>query len=112
MNTKAIITALAISAASATTLWAEAHFAFGDYLAPSSILEFGMINTDSDGVLEVYDFIAGVQGDLIGSEKLHAGANPDVRVNVGHTPQQDVLAIVKVGDHAVSVKHFHVHERG
>lgn len=111
MNTKAILTAFAISAAAATTVWAEAHFAFGDYLAPSSTLEFGMINTDSDGVLEVYDFIAGEQGDLIGSQTLHAGANPDVRVNVGHTPQQDVLAIVKVDGHAVSVKHFHVHER-
>lgn len=109
MNTKAFAFALAISTAGTTAL-ADAHFTFSDYLTPSSILEFGVIQTDEAAVLEVYDFIGGQKGDLLGTVDLHAGANPDVRVNVGVAPRQDVLAMIKTGDHVTAVRHFHVHE--
>jgi hypothetical protein len=109
-NSKTLVAAATISAALATGLWAEAHFAFGDYLESSSVLDLGLITTDEAAVVEIYDFAGGEKGELLGSTDLRAGANPNVRVNVGIPPRQDVLAIVMVGDHAMSVKHFHVHD--
>lgn len=107
---KAFALAAGLTVAAASSLWAEAHFSFGDYLAPSSVLELGLINTDEAATVEVYDFVAGEQGDLLGSTELHVGANPDVRVNVGIAPQNDVLVVVLSGDQVMSVKHFHIHE--
>ncbi len=60
--------------------------------------------------MHVYEFSGGAMGELLGSADLHTGANPDVRVNLGTPPQQDVLAVILEGDDVVAVKHFNVRD--
>ena len=48
------------------------------------------------GVVSLYDFHGGVQGALLGSEQVAAGANFDVRVNLGQRAINDVIAVLTV----------------
>lgn len=111
MNIKSTMLACIISIAPVSTLWAEGHFTYGNYLEPGSVLDFGVISTDEPATLEVYELIAGEMRDMLGSVPLNAGANADVRVNVGMTPRNDVLALIKAEDgHVLDAQHFHVHD--
>lgn len=107
MKIKATVLAILMSAAPVSTLWADTYFSFGNYLEPTSVLDFGLITTDAPATLEVYDFAGGDRGELLGTTDLNIGANTDVTVNVGIPPQQDVLAQIRTEDgQVIAVEHF------
>ena len=106
MSIKTIALAAAAVAALGTTASAENYFEFGDNLDANSVLELGLVRADADGVVEIYTSQGGDLGKLIGTEDVHAGANPNVRVNVGAAPQQDVIAVLKVDGQVAAEKDF------
>ena len=67
-----------------------------------------MVRAEGAGVVEIYDFATGEVGVLLGTETVNAGANSDVRVNVGSRPKQDVIAILKVDGQAVAERDYDI----
>jgi len=108
MSIKMIALAAATVAATATAASADNYFAFGDRLENSSTLELGTIRAAADGVVEIYDGRFGDLGALLGTEEVMAGANSDVRVNVGHGPDADVIAVLKVDGQIVAQQEYEV----
>jgi hypothetical protein len=108
MSIKTIALAAATIAALGTTASANNYFQFGETLDAGSVLELGLVRADADGVVEIYKNVAGEPGALIGTETVHAGANSNVRVNVGSTPQQDVIAVLKVNGQSVAERDYDI----
>ncbi|KJZ19495.1 hypothetical protein [Loktanella sp. S4079] len=108
MSIKTIALAAATVAALGSAASAESYFELGDNLDAGSVLELGLVRADADGVVEIYTSNAGDLGTLIGTETVHAGANSDVRVNVGSAPQQDVIALLKVNGQVVAQHDYDV----
>ena len=108
MSIKTIALAAATIAALGTTASANNYFQLGENLDADSVLELGLVRADADGVVEIYKSVAGEQGALIGTEIVHAGANPDVRVHVGTSPQQDVIAVLKIDGQAVVERDYNI----
>lgn len=99
-NTLAICFLAATSLGSAAS--AESYFTCVGPLEDKALLELGTITSDGAGVVEVYDYRLGAQGDLLGTVDVHEGANADVRLNIGDRPQGDVLAILSVDGEIVA----------
>ena len=108
MSIKMIALAAATVAATASAASADNYFAFGDRLENSSTLELGTVRAAADGVVEIYDGRFGDLGALLGTEDVMAGANKDVRVNVGHGPDADVIAVLKVDGQIVAQQEYEV----
>jgi hypothetical protein len=98
-----------IAALSLVTLAASAGMAAADtsYLPiptpydGSSTVDFDFVRADGAGVVEIYTYNAGQQGDLIGSAPVVAGANDNLRVDVGIGTQLDLIAVLRVGGQIV-----------
>ncbi|MEL6641423.1 MAG: hypothetical protein AAFP98_08950 [Pseudomonadota bacterium] len=99
MTIKTIALAAAATVALAST--ASANFSFNDAPVAGSTAELGQVTAAGNGVVSVYDFNRGVQGALLGTEEVSAGANYDVRVNLGKRPINDVVAVLTVGGQVV-----------
>ena len=108
MSIKSIALVAATLAATASVASADNYFAFGENLDGASTLEIGLVRAEGAGVVEIYDFHNGELGQLLGTEMVNAGANPDVRVNVGVSPKQDVIAVLKVDGEAVAERDFDI----
>jgi hypothetical protein len=98
--------ALAVTAASVAT--ADTYFETGKTLDAGGLLELGLVTSEGDGVIEVYDYHTGTVGRLLGTEDVHSGANTDVRVHTGLPVKNDVLVVVKVDGQVVAEKEFDV----
>ena len=68
-----------------------------------SQIELGTVTAAGDGVVEVYSYHAGVQGALLGSEAVTAGANLDVDIDVAR-PTTDAIAVLKVNGQIVDTQ--------
>jgi hypothetical protein len=108
MSVKTIILAAAAAAVTATAGAADTYFENGKNLDGGDVLELGLITADSAGVLEIYDYHTGQQGKLVGTERLTAGANTDVRVDTGLPQTRDVIAVVKIDGQVVASKQFDI----
>jgi hypothetical protein len=108
MSVKTIIFAAAAAAVTATAGAADTYFENGKNLEGGDVLELGLITADSAGVLEIYDYHTGQQGKLVGTERLSAGANTDVRVDTGLPQTRDVIAVVKIDGQVVASKQFDI----
>ena len=64
----------------------------------------GRINADGNGIVHIYTLDAGKMGALIGSEEVHGGTNPDVRVPLIDNPKQDAMAVLEVGGQVVATQ--------
>lgn len=108
MSIKSIALAAATVAATASFASADSYFQFGERLDSASTLDLGLVRADSAGVVEIYDFHKGELGALLGTEMVNAGANTDVRVNVGTPPSQDVIAVLKIDGQTVAERDFDI----
>ncbi len=106
MSFKMITLAAATVAATATAASADNYFAFGETLENSSTLELGTVRAAADGVVEIRTFNGGVPGALLGTEDVMAGANSDVRVNIGHRHNLDVVAQLVIDGQVVASKDY------
>ena len=108
MSIKTIALAAATLAATASFASADNYFEIGTNLDNGSVLELGLVRSDADGIVNIYSYNAGVQGKLLGSEMVRAGANTDVRVNVGSVTTRDVIAVLEVNGQAVISKDYDI----
>ncbi len=108
MSLKSIVFAAAAVAVTATAGAADSYFEQGRTLDAGDVLELGLITADGAGVVEIYDYHTGAQGALVGSERLSAGANTNVRVNTGLPQTRDVIALIKIDGEVVASKPFDV----
>jgi len=110
MSIKSIALVAATIAATASVASADNYFAFGERLDSGSVLELGLVRAESAGVVEIYDFSKGEVGQLLGTETVNAGANSDVKVNVGTSPKQDVIALLKVDGQTVAQRDYDIND--
>ena len=110
MSIKSIALAAATTAATASVASADNYFAFGERLDSNSVLELGLVRAESAGIVEIYDFSKGEVGQLLGTEAVNAGANADVKVNVGIRPKQDVIALLKVDGQTVAQRDYDIND--
>ncbi len=108
MSIKSIALVAATIAATASVASADNYFEFGERLESSSILDLGLVRSEGAGTVEIYDYSRGEIGALLGTETVNAGANADVRVNVGNRPFQDVIALLKVDGQTVAQRDFDI----
>lgn len=108
MSIKKIALIAATLAITTTAASANNSFYVGENLEAGSVLELGLVRADQGGVVKIFDYTAGEQGELLGTQTLVAGANPDVRVNVGAYPTSDVLAVIEVNGQTVVTKDYNI----
>jgi hypothetical protein len=108
MSIKSIALIAATIAATGSVASADSNFAFGERLQSASVLDLGLVTAENAGVVEIYDYSKGEIGQLLGTEAVNAGANSDVRVNVGVRPTMDVIALLKIGGETVAERDFDV----
>ena len=103
---KTLTLAAVASAALASGALANNAFPYNAADLDSTTVELGQISTDGAGVVELYDFHAGVQGALLGTQDVTAGANYDVRITLDRKPINDVVAVLTVDGQIVDTKEF------
>lgn len=105
IKTLAIAATIALTAGAAS---ANSAFGFGESVMDRNSVELPTITAAADGVVEIYNLKAGQQGALLGSAMVNAGANDDVRVNIGNGFKTDVLAVLKIDGQVVATEAFDV----
>ena len=90
--------ALTAGAASANS------FGFQENVMDRNSIELDLVTASADGVVEIYD----LRGDLLGATMVNAGANDDVRINIGNGYKTDIVAVLKVGAQEVASETFDV----
>lgn len=106
MTIKTFALAAAASVALASTASADA-FTFNKTIEGSTA-ELGQVVSTGAGVVSLYDFHGGVQGALLGTEEVSAGANYDVRVNLGQPAVRDVVAVLTVDGQVIDTQELDV----
>ena len=105
-NLTLVAATLAATAAFASTASAGNYFEAGATIDNGPVLEVGYVHSDADGVLAVYNYANGVQGALIGSKAVKAGANPSVEIEADNFVSGDVVAVLEVNGQPVATKAF------
>jgi hypothetical protein len=97
---------IALAATAATVLASAASAdAFGYNVGiDSQSVELGQVTSGANGVVSLYEFHAGEQGPLLGTETVAAGANYDVRVTLDRPAIHDVLAVLTVDGQIVATQ--------
>jgi hypothetical protein len=92
----------ATSVAGAALADSTAYFSYGNVIDGGTVIDLGTITAAADGVVTVVD----VQGNVVGTTEIHAGANPSVRVNLGTNRLTSVVANIDIGGQTVASKAF------
>jgi len=93
------ILALSAAALAGTASLAAAssnYFSFKEVADAASTIDLGTVRAEADGIVEIYELRGGERGALLGTAPVMAGANGDVRVNLGTPPLFDVVAVLSV----------------
>ncbi len=107
MSIKTLITAAAAVAITAGAASANT-FGFQESVEDRNNIELALVTASGDGVVEIYNVKAGQQAELLGMQSVNAGANDDVRINIGNSFKTDVLAVLKVDGQIVATEEFDV----
>lgn len=102
---------IALAAALATTASvaaADNYFELGENVMQNSVIDLGIVRSEAAGIVEIYDFKGGDQGTLLGAETVNAGANTDVRINLGSKPLSDVIAVLKIDGEVVATRDYDI----
>lgn len=108
MSIKTLVIAAATVAMTASAASADSFFSFGDTLDAGAVAELGTVKAQADGVVEIYNYAGGQIGALLGSEEVHAGANKNVRVQIGTQYLNDVIAVLKVDGQTVASQDYDI----
>ncbi|NCO87234.1 MAG: hypothetical protein GW886_11465 [Rhodobacterales bacterium] len=106
-----ITLALAAAALMGTASLASASinaFDFSRTVAAQDTLSIGLVRATNTGTVEIYNVLDSDYANLLGSTDVNAGANRDVRVNVGLKPLQDVVAVLRVNGEIVATQQLSV----
>ena len=108
MSIKKFALIVAALAATASTASASNYFGIGENRNSGPTLEVGLVRAEAAGVVNVYNYTKGVQGALLGTQAVRAGANTDVRIDVGHSTAYNVLAVLEINGQAVTSTDFDI----
>ena len=108
MSIKKLALIAATLAATASTASASNYFGIGENRNSGTTLEVGLVRAETAGVVNIYNYSKGVQGALLGTQAVNAGANTDVRVNVGINNAYNVLAVLEIDGQAVTSMDFDI----
>lgn len=111
MNARLALALLA-GATVAATASADSYFSLATVQESRTQVEFDVVTSDADGVVEVYDFSTGTLGPLLGSKRIHQGANSDVRVRLTPPPFHKVVAVLRIGADPVATQELEFHRSG
>ena len=99
MLNKNIFAATAIAAtALAGAAVAESYIAEEEMIMETSVLTLPTVTSETGGFVAVYDYNTGEFGELLGSEAVNAGANDDVKVQLGLQPVNDIAVVLYDGE--------------
>lgn len=87
---------------------ADSYFGFGQTLPDASTVELNLVTAESAGVVEIYDFARGETGDLLGAASVNAGANSDLRIDIGSRNLTDVIAVLKIDGAVVATQAYDI----
>lgn len=93
-----IATALAVPAAAQD----ESFFSCVEPWEGGSMIHLGLIRSEGDGVVEVYDYQGGQMGEKLGETTVQEGANQDVRVNARQDVSHSIMAQLVVDGEVVA----------
>jgi len=110
MSIKMITLAAVTVASTASIASANTFFNVSSTLENRSTLDLGLVDASGNGQVAIYDYRFGTQGELLGVEDVHPGANIDVSVDVGIEPDHDVLAVLMVGGQEVASKRYFIED--
>jgi hypothetical protein len=66
------------------------------------VISLGLVTASQDGVIEIYDIDDTELADMLGSQVINAGANPDVKINLTRAADSDVMAVLRVNGAVVA----------
>lgn len=87
------------------------YFAQPRTLQASSVLDVALVTSTGAGTVSIYDYKSGIQGALLATVPVNAGANADLRINLGVPPQDDVIAVLTIGGQVAASQVFDVTTR-
>ena len=96
MNTNTLMLAAALVLGSVTLAAADSSFSLSRVQDSDGLIELDNVRSDADGVIEIYSFNTGMEGDLLGSQVVTMGANSDLRIGLRARPMNDVIAVLKI----------------
>lgn len=73
-----------------------------------SLVDIGRVRSQGDGMVELYTRGPDGMQMLIGSQRVHAGANSRVRVPLDQPMRRDVIAVLRVDGQIVATRRFDV----
>lgn len=112
MNARFALALLAGATCVAPSASAENYVSQATLQGSRTLVEFDVVTSDADGIVEVYDFSTGTLGALLGSKLIHEGANPDVRVSLVPPPFSKAVAILRIGADPVASQEMEFHRSG
>lgn len=77
----------------------------------TSVIDVGVVRSQSNGMVEIYTKGPDGTMKLLGTQQVHAGANQNVRVHIGHPVRRDIVAVLRVGGEVLATHRFDVIER-
>lgn len=104
--------------AAALVAFATSGAAFADnmdynYIVPgeiqslNSVINLDLVRASEAGTVSIYDYSQGTQGDLLGTADVHAGANPNVKVEVTPNVAQKALVVLSEQGAPVATSTLH-----
>ena len=73
-----------------------------------SLVDIGRVRSEGDGMVEIYTRGPDGTQTLIGSQRVHAGANNSVRVPLDRPMLRDIVAVLRVDGRVVATRRFDV----
>lgn len=106
MTFKTIVLATVASVALVSTASANA-LPYNNTIQGTSV-DLGHVTASDAGVVSLYDYHRGVQGALLGTEPVKAGANFNVKLTLNHPVINDVVAVLTVNGQVVDTQELDV----
>lgn len=101
-----VLLPLAVVAIAGTATIASADtenaFSLARIQPTTSFVDFGFVNSDADGLVEIYNYDGQVIGALLGSQAVTLGTNSGLRVQLNPPPFQSAMAILTIDGVAVA----------
>ena len=97
----AIASVIAASGAAAFAAGSDHIFTLGGQDVTTHV-ELDLVRASGNGTVDVYSFHKGIQGELLGSAAVHAGANLNVDVNLDKAATTDVIAVLNIAGQNVA----------
>jgi hypothetical protein len=98
------LAAASIIAATSTAAFASGsdHIFLGSGQDVTTQVELDLVRASSAGTVDIYSFHKGVQGELLGSAAVRAGANTNLNIDLDKSATTDVIAVLNIAGSAVA----------